>query len=76
MVLGGVKITGGKGSMMGTVLGVIMFNIINNSLIMIGVSTYWQRAVIGMLILVSTSITALQDKRSAAKLLERGGKEA
>ena len=53
-----------------------MFNIINNSLIMIGVSTYWQRAVIGMLILVSTSITALQDKRSAAKLLERSGKEA
>ncbi len=76
VVLGGVKITGGKGSMMGTVLGVIMFNIINNSLIMIGVSTYWQRAVIGMLILVSTSITALQDKRSAAKLLERSGKEA
>ena len=48
-----------------------MFNIINNSLIMVGVSTYWQRAVIGILILVSTSITALQDRRSAARLLKR-----
>ena len=71
VVLGGVKITGGKGSMMGTVLGVFMFNIINNSLIMVGVSTYWQRAVIGMLILISTAVTALQDKRSATKLLSR-----
>lgn len=71
VVLGGVKITGGKGSMMGTILGVFMFNIINNSLIMVGVSTYWQRAVIGILILLSTSITALQDKRSASRLLQR-----
>jgi len=71
VVLGGVKITGGKGSMMGTVLGVLMFTIINNSLIMVGVSTYWQRSVIGMLILVSTAITAIQDKRSANKLLQR-----
>ena len=70
VVLGGVKITGGKGSMMGTVLGVFMFTIINNSLIMVGVSTYWQRAVIGMLIIISTGITALQDKRSAAKVLK------
>ena len=71
VVLGGVKITGGKGSMLGTVLGVLMFTIINNSLIMVGVSTYWQRSVIGILILLSTSITAIQDRRSAARLLQR-----
>ena len=70
-MLGGVKITGGKGSMLGTVLGVLMFTIINNSLIMVGVSTYWQRSVIGILILLSTSITAIQDRRSAARLLQR-----
>ncbi len=64
VVLGGVKITGGKGSVLGTVLGVFMFTIINNSLIMVGVSTFWQRAVIGLLIIFSTAITALQDKRS------------
>lgn len=75
VVLGGVKITGGKGSMMGTILGVLMFTIINNSLIMVGVSTYWQRAVIGMLILVSTAITAYQDRRSANKLLQNARKE-
>lgn len=71
VVLGGVKITGGKGSVMGTVLGVFMFTIINNSLIMMGVSTYWQRAVIGLLIIASTAITALQDKRSASKILKK-----
>jgi simple sugar transport system permease protein len=71
VVLGGVKITGGKGSMLGTVLGVFMFTVINNSLIMMGVSTYWQRAVIGLLIILSTSITAIQDRRIARKLLKR-----
>lgn len=60
VVLGGTKITGGKGSVVGTILGVIIFTIINNSLIMVGISTYWQRAVIGFLIIISTSITAQQ----------------
>lgn len=70
VVLGGVKITGGKGSVMGTVLGVFMFTIINNSLIMVGVSTFWQRAVIGLLIIASTAITALQDKRSRSRIIK------
>ncbi len=47
-----------------------MFTIINNSLIMVGVSTFWQRAVIGLLIIFSTAITALQDKRSRSRIIK------
>lgn len=63
VVLGGTSITGGRGTVRGTLLGVFMIKIISNSLIMIGISTYWQRAVLGLLIMISVSIAACQNKR-------------
>lgn len=62
VVLGGTSITGGRGTVRGTLLGVFMIKIISNSLIMIGISTYWQRAVLGLLIMISVSIAACQNK--------------
>ncbi|HAZ23015.1 MAG TPA: sugar ABC transporter permease [Firmicutes bacterium] len=71
VVLGGARITGGRGTVFGTILGVMLVVIMNNSLILLGIPSYWQRAAIGVLILLGTGITAWQSKReSAANLLE------
>lgn len=67
VVLGGTNIAGGRGTIRGTLLGVFMITIISNSLIMIGISTYWQRAVLGLLIIISVSIAAFQNKRGFVK---------
>ncbi len=67
VVLGGTKITGGEGSIMGTLLGVLLITIINNSLILLGVSSYWQRFVIGLLILISIGITTYRDRKDVSK---------
>lgn len=64
VVLGGTSITGGKGSVIGAVLGVFLLVLINNSLIMVGIPSYWQRAVVGTIILLSTGSVALQERRS------------
>ncbi len=64
VVLGGTSITGGKGTVFGAVLGVFLLVLINNSLIMVGIPSYWQRAVIGIIILLSTGSVALQERRS------------
>lgn len=64
VVLGGTSITGGKGSVLGAVLGVFLLVLINNSLIMVGIPSYWQRAVVGTIILLSTGSVALQERRS------------
>lgn len=73
VVLGGARITGGHGSVLGTILGVFLVVTINNSLILMGVSSYWQKVVIGMLILIGTSITAYQSKiKTTTNLLEEG----
>lgn len=63
VILGGASIKGGKGSILGTLLGVGLIVMINNSLILMGVSSYWQRFVIGIVIIVSIGITEYRNKR-------------
>ncbi len=64
VVLGGAYLTGGRGTVIGTLLGVVLVVIANNSLILIGVPTVWQRVVIGIIILVGTGIPAIQERRA------------
>ncbi len=58
VVLGGASITGGRGTVLGTMLGVFLLVMINNSLILLDIPSYWQKVVTGLVILVSTGITA------------------
>lgn len=62
VVVGGTRITGGHGSVSGTILGVILIALIQNNLIMLGVPTYWQTFVVGAVIVIGTSITSLKAK--------------
>jgi len=62
VVLGGASVFGGKGSILGTVLGVVLVTILNNSLILIGIPTEWQKAVIGIVIIIGTMLPILLGK--------------
>lgn len=55
VVLGGASIFGGRGSVLGTVLGVFMLVLVKNSLIILGVPTTWQRVCIGVIIIGATA---------------------
>ncbi len=59
-VLGGVAITGGTGSLTGVMLGTLLIVIVSNSMILVGVPTYWQRFALGTLIIVGTGVSAVQ----------------
>ena len=48
--------TGGVGSVIGVFLGVIIFNVINYGLTFIGLSSYWQWVVKGLIIIIAVSI--------------------
>ena len=52
VVLGGARITGGRGSVFGTMIGVALVTIINNCLVLLNVSSLWERCVIGILIIL------------------------
>jgi len=64
VVLGGASITGGRGTVLGTVLGVFLLVILSNSLILLDIPSYWQKVAIGLVIIISTGITARRSKKS------------
>lgn len=65
VVIGGTRITGGYGSAIGTILGVLLIALISNNLIMLGVPNYWQTFSVGIIIVIGTSITSIRAKRTA-----------
>lgn len=58
VVLGGASIFGGRGSVTGTVLGVVLIALINNSLLLLGVPSSWQRAAVGVMLLIGVTAQA------------------
>ncbi len=53
VIVGGAAVTGGRGSVVGTFLGVILLGSIGPALTYLGVSAYWERAIQGAIILVA-----------------------
>jgi simple sugar transport system permease protein len=71
VVLGGTRITGGTGTVIGTIMGVAMLTILNNSLILVGLSSYWHTFFVGLIIVISVSITSYQNKKSIGNIALR-----
>ena len=74
VVVGGVSITGGRGTVAGTTLGLILLGDIGPALTFLGVSAYWERAIQGAIILTAVAIDALRGRagRYAGKLAAHG----
>ena len=67
VVLGGVAMNGGKGTIGGTVVGVLVLAILDNGLIMLNVSSHWQLVCSGIVLLLAVSIDSLKQMRMKTK---------
>jgi len=63
VVIGGTSLSGGKGTIMGTVQGALIIGILNNGLVLLNVSPFWQQVIKGMVILLAVIIEKFNSKK-------------
>ncbi|MBE9639793.1 ABC transporter permease [Salipiger mangrovisoli] len=67
VVVGGTALSGGRGSMLGTLLGVLVITLIGNGLILLGINAFIQEVVRGIIIVAAVLANIYAIKRGAAK---------
>ena len=65
VLVGGVALTGGSGSLFGVVLGVAFLGILQNGLTLVGVPTFWQQVAQGLALVVAAGLACLSPKLEA-----------
>ena len=62
VVIGGTSLSGGRGSVLGTVLGALIIGVLNNGLVIMGVDPFWKTVIKGIVILLAVVIDRLNAK--------------
>jgi len=72
-IIGGASLTGGKGSVAGAILGLLIIIVARNILVILNISVYWKELAIGCILLTAISIDVLKAKlrKSFLRLLKR-----
>jgi ribose transport system permease protein len=62
VVIGGTSLSGGRGSVQGTLLGALIIGVLNSGLVIMGVDPFWQQVIKGFVILLAVVIDRLNYK--------------
>ncbi len=66
VVIGGTSLSGGRGTILGTVLGCLIIGVLNNGLFLLNVSPFWQQVIKGLVILVAVAVDKLPSRTATA----------
>jgi ribose transport system permease protein len=64
-ILGGAALSGGAGSVLGTLVGALLMTVIQNAIVMTGMSVYWENVVIGLVLIAAIVMDRLRSRESA-----------
>lgn len=64
VVIGGTSLSGGRGSVLGTVLGCLIIGVLNNGLFLLNVSPFWQQVVKGFVILAAVAVDKMKSSET------------
>ncbi|MDR0363039.1 MAG: ABC transporter permease [Planctomycetota bacterium] len=56
VIIGGTSLSGGEGTILGTLIGVLIMGVLNNGIVLLGVSPFWQMTIIGAVIVGAVAI--------------------
>ena len=62
VIIGGTAMRGGSGTIVGSVLGCMLFAVITNALVVMGISTNWQNVVYGLILVIALLIDYFRQK--------------
>lgn len=62
VVIGGTSLSGGKGSILGTIIGALIISVLNNGLVIIGIPQEWQNVILGVVILLAVYTDTIRRK--------------
>lgn len=60
-IIGGTSLSGGEGSILGTLFGSLFMGVIANGIVLMGVSSYWERIIVGVVVILAMIIDVLRD---------------
>lgn len=63
VILGGTALSGGRGSILGVILGALLMAVLGNAFVMLGVSSHWQVVTKGLVIVLAVGIDGIQRGR-------------
>ena len=65
VVVGGTAITGGRGTLIGTLIGVALLGTIGTALTFLGINPFWEKAIQGTIILLAVVADGMRQKRNS-----------
>jgi inositol transport system permease protein len=63
VVIGGASLSGGTGGVGGTIIGALLIGVLSNGLVMVGVNSYYQEIVIGLIIVLAVALDSFARRR-------------
>ena len=68
VIIGGTSMMGGSGTIIGSLLGCLLLAIINNGLVLMHVSSFWQNLIFGAILIISIIIDKYRREKSGSGL--------
>jgi ribose transport system permease protein len=66
VIVGGTALSGGSGTIIGTMLGALLMGVIRNGLVLLGVNMYWQTVATGAIIIAVCALDSFSQRKGEA----------
>lgn len=67
-IIGGTSLAGGEGTILGTMVGAILMGVLTNGIVLLNISSYWERVIVGLVVILAVVIDILRNKKENGAL--------